>query len=147
MTSSYFQSFRDMIVWQQSFDFAKGVLALSKVLPSEERFSLLSQLGRAAVSIPAQIAEGQRKHAKGEFSKHLHYAQGDAAECETYLLLIQDLYPDRKNEVQRLREMNIVIQKMLGALAYAVEHPKSKKDKESVEERVAAEPVRVPVAA
>ncbi len=147
MSSSYFQSFRDMVVWQQSFDFAKGIIALNKSLPSEERYGLLSQLGRAAVAIPAQIAQGQRKRVKNEFLRHLSYAQANAAECETYLLLVQDLFQDQAEQTSRLRETNSIIQKMLGALMYAIEHPKIKKFEEQSETTKAQEPVRVPVAA
>jgi len=116
-----------MVVWQQSFDFAKGILAFNKSLPSEERHGLLSQLSRAAVAIPAQIAQGQRKMVKSEFIKHLSYAQANAAECETYLLLVQELFPDHAETASRLRETNSIIQKMLGALMYAMETPKARK--------------------
>jgi hypothetical protein len=103
-----------MVVWQQSFDFAKGILAFNKSLPSEERHGLLSQLS-------------QRKMVKSEFIKHLSYAQANAAECETYLLLVQELFPDHAETASRLRETNSIIQKMLGALMYAMETPKARK--------------------
>ncbi len=133
-----------MIVWQQSYDFAKGVYALTRSLPAEERFGLASQLSRAAMSLPARIAEGQRRRGR-EFSKLLHFAQGDAAECETYLLLIQDLFPDKAQTASQLREQNAVIQRMLGALAYSIEHPKTKDAEKLSQDVQAKEPVCVPV--
>ncbi len=141
-TGKPFQSFRDMIVWQQSFDFAKAVSTLIKSLPSEERFGIASQLHRAAVSIPAQIAQGQRKRGRNEFVRHLSYAQGSAAECETYLLLLEEAFPREAEQTERLRENNTIIQKMLGALIYAIEHPK-RKEVESRESVPEGEPVAV----
>lgn len=133
-----------MIVWQQSYDFAKGVHALTRSLPAEERFGIASQLSRAAMAMPARVAEGQRRRGK-EFAKLLHYAQGDAAECETYLLLIQDLFPDKAKEASQLREQSAVIQNMMGALSYSIEHPKNKDSERSVQGVVSKEPVCVPV--
>lgn len=139
-----FQSFRDMVVWQQSFDFAKCVYALVKNVPAEDRYGVASHLCRAAVAMPAQIAEGQRKRNKIEFVRHLNYANGNSAECETYLLLLQELYPKQDQEIQKLRETNTIIQKMLSSLIYTIEHPKQK-DKTAQENK--AEPVMVPVVA
>lgn len=146
-SNSHFQSFRDLVVWQQSFDFAKGVYALAKSLPADERFGMASQLNRAALAMPAQIAQGQRKRNKGDFLKHLHYALGNAAECETYLLIVQDLFPNEAEQVSRLREANTLVQKMLSALAYSIEHPKIKKDAHGEPIHVSLEPVCVPVGA
>lgn len=136
-----YQSFRDMIVWQQSYDFAKGVYSLTRSLPSEERFGLASQLSRAALALPARVAEGQRRRGK-EFAKLLNYAQGDAAECETYLMLIQDLFPEKAQTAGQLREQAAVIQRMMGALSYSIEHPKNK---EAEPRKTSSEPVCVPV--
>jgi len=144
---SSFTTFRDMVVWQQSFNFAKGVQSLVKRLPQEERYQIANQLIRAAVSLPAQIAQGQRKRGRNEFVKHLMYAQGNAAECETYLLLLEDLVPDEVEEVHRLRETNTIIQKMLGALTYAIEHPKQKKSEVQSEVQDIKEPQVVAVTA
>lgn len=119
MPSNYFQSFRDMVVWQQAFDFAREAHALAKRLPSDERFGLASSLARASVAVPAEIAQGQRKRGK-EFVRHLSSASAHAAECETYLLLIQDLFPDETDAVNRLREKAGIVQKMLSALSYAL---------------------------
>lgn len=136
-------SFRDLVVWQQAYDFAKGVHALVRALPQEERYALTSQLTRGAFSMPVQIAQGQRKWAKTDFVKHLNYARNSSYECETYLLLIGDLFPEHAKETERLVETNTIIQKMLSALIYTIEHPKTKKTDAS--EVVSEEPVTVPV--
>ncbi len=130
-------SFRDLVVWQQSYDFAKGVHALTRQLPQEERYALTSQLTRGAFSMPVQIAQGQRKWAKVDFVKHLNYARNSSFECETYLLLISDLFSEYADEAEKLVETNTIIQKMLSALIYTIEHPKNKNyesKKENIEE-------------
>ena len=121
--------------------------ALAKSLPADERFGMASQLNRAALAMPAQIAQGQRKRNKNDFLKHLHYALGNAAECETYLLIVQDLFPNEAETVVKLRESNTLVQKLLSGLSYSIEHPKIKKDVQSESNRVTLEPVCVPVGA
>ncbi|MDD2786366.1 MAG: four helix bundle protein [Patescibacteria group bacterium] len=141
-----YQSFRDLVVWQQSFDFAKSAYALTKTLPTEDKYGVASHLCRAAVAMPAHIAEGQRKRGK-DFIRCLNYANGNSAECETYLLLLQELHPKHAEELQRLKEANTLIQKLLSSLIYSMEHPKPKEvNVQSAVER-SIEPVVVPVAA
>lgn len=142
-----YQSFRDLVVWQQSFDFAKNAYALSKTIPSEDRYGVASQLSRAAISMPAHIAEGQRRRSKSDFIKYLNYANGSSAECETYLLLLQEFYPKQSEEIQKLKEANTIIQKMLGGLMYVMEHPKNKDQQKAAPVSQATEPMVVPVAA
>ncbi|MFZ6015482.1 MAG: four helix bundle protein [Patescibacteria group bacterium] len=138
-------SFRDLVVWQQAFEFAKGVHELVHALPQEERYALAAQLNRAALSMSAQIAQGQQKRVKDEFVKHLNYARNNTAVCETSLMLISDLFPEHKETVNRLKETNTVIYKMLSALIYTIENPKKKSEKN--EAPATTEPVRVAVAA
>jgi len=142
-----YQSFRDLVVWQQSFDFAKSVYALAKTLPTEDRYGVASHLCRAAVSMPARIAEGQRRHNKTDFVRNLNYANGSSAECETYLLLLQELYPKQAEEVQKLKEVNTLIQKLLSGLVYSIEHPKAKDQDSKSTKAATLEPSMVPVAA
>jgi len=147
MASSHYQTFRDMAVWQQSFDFAKGVMRLNKSLSTEEQSNVSSSLCKTALSMPAHIAIGQATRGRGDFVKHLAITQGNAAECETYLLLLQDMHPELAEEAGQLREINAVVQKMLGALIYAIEHPKNARNDKSFSKTENTEPVCVPVAA
>lgn len=76
---------------------AKEVHELTKVLPKEETYGLKSQMRRAAISIPSNIAEGAGRNSKGEFRQFLGYAIGSAFELNTQLLLGVDLeYFDQK---------------------------------------------------
>lgn len=115
-------NFRDMVLWQQAYDFAKGCYALSRELSAldpDQRYALAGQLSRASISIPSDIAYGQRLRGP-KFAAMLVQAQGASAECETLLLLVQDLYPTLAKTASALREQNAVINNMLSALAFAL---------------------------
>jgi four helix bundle protein len=83
MSSSY----RDLRVWQKSMDLAEHVYRLTENFPRAEIYGLTSQLRRAAVSIPSNIAEGQGRTSKGEFRLFLGNARGSLLEVETQLML------------------------------------------------------------
>ncbi len=85
------KSYRDLEVWQRAMDLVVACYGLAKAFPPGELHGLTGQLQRAAVSIPANIAEGQaRQHAK-EFQQHLAIANGSLAEVETHILIAQRL--------------------------------------------------------
>ena len=88
------ESYRDLIVWQKSMLLVQMIYAATLELPATERFGLLSQMRRAAVSIPSNIAEGSRRKSTPEFMQFLRIADGSAAELETQLLLVDVLYPN-----------------------------------------------------
>ena len=89
--SSKTQSYRDLIVWQKSMELAKQLYELTALLPSAEKFGLVSQIRRAAASVPSNIAEGQARHTTGEFILFISHAEGSAAELDTQLQLSLDL--------------------------------------------------------
>ena len=81
------QNFKDLLVWQKGMDLAKMIYELTFTFPKEERFGLVSQMRRAAVSIPSNIAEGQARHTTGEFVQFISHAEGSLAELETQVRL------------------------------------------------------------
>ena len=83
--------FKDLIVWKKSMDLVEITYGLVKAFPREEQFELASQMRRAAVSIPSNIAEGQGRKTDREFLRFLSIARGSRAELETQLLLAQRL--------------------------------------------------------
>jgi four helix bundle protein len=85
------QSYKDLIVWQKGIETAKLVYRLTTAFPAEEKFGLVSQMRRAAVSIPLNIAEGQARHTTGEFIQFISHAEGSVAELETQLILSIEL--------------------------------------------------------
>jgi four helix bundle protein len=79
--------YRDLRVWQAAMDFAANIYQITRELPADERFGLCSQLRRAAVSIPSNIAEGHTRGSTKEFRRYIGMAMGSLSECETQLLL------------------------------------------------------------
>lgn len=104
------QSFRELIVWQKSLDLAKEIYSLTGKLPQEELYGLTSQLRRCAVSIPSNIAEGSKRGTTKDFIQFLRIANGSAAELETQLLLVNDLY---RVDYIHAKELLDEVQKML----------------------------------
>ena len=85
MSENHIQSHRDLIAWQKAVDLVVSVYRVSKAFPKEETYGLTSQLRRAAVSVPANIAEGQGRRSKAEFSHFLGNARGSLLELDTHL--------------------------------------------------------------
>jgi four helix bundle protein len=85
------QNYKDLVVWQKGIALAKAIYQLTSRFPSEEKFGLVSQMRRAAVSIPSNIAEGQARHTTGEFIQFISHAEGSTAELETQLILSVEL--------------------------------------------------------
>jgi four helix bundle protein len=85
------KTFTDLIVWQKSHQFVLAVYKLTDNFPRHEAFGLTSQLRRAAVSIPANIAEGFKRRGKQEKKRFLNIAQASLEECRYYLILAKDL--------------------------------------------------------
>ncbi len=113
MSSSRYQ---DLVVWQKAMLLAKTIYQLTKRLPDDERFGLTSQLRRAAVSIPSNIAEGQGRLTKGEFKQFLGTARGSVFEVETQLLLASELNYIDQTAAKSTLEMSGEVSRMLNGL-------------------------------
>jgi four helix bundle protein len=85
------QSYRDLVVWQKGIELAKLLYPLTAGLPPDEKFGLISQIRRAAVSVPSNFAEGQARHTTGEFIQFISHAEGSVAELDTQLFLSVEL--------------------------------------------------------
>ena len=81
------KSYKDLLIWAKGIALAKKVYQLTQTFPDAERFGLVSQMRRAAVSIPCNIAEGQARHTRKEFIQFLSHSEGPVAELETQLIL------------------------------------------------------------
>jgi four helix bundle protein len=109
-------SFRDLLVWQKGIALAKIVYQLTSVFPTDERFGLVSQMRRAAVSIPSNIAEGQARHTTGEFVQFISHAEGSVAELETQMLLSIELEFLERTAASNALTLLVELRKMLNAL-------------------------------
>lgn len=107
------QDFKDFTVWKDSSQIAVEVYKLCEKIPSSEKFGLASQMQRAAVSIPSNIAEGYRRNGKVEFKRFINISLGSAAELETQLYICSKIY---NVNVVDLVNRTIVIQKQLLSL-------------------------------
>ena len=100
-------SFQDLLVWQKGHQFVLLVYQVTSRFPNYERFGLTSQFQRAAVSIPANIAEGYKKMGKSDKLRFINIAQGSLEECRYYIILSKDLGYITDNDAY---QMNITIE-------------------------------------
>ena len=84
-------SYRDLKVWDKAMDLVTACYTITRGFPKEERYGLTSQLQRAAVSIPANIAEGHARQHRAEYVQHLSIARGSLAELETHVQIADRL--------------------------------------------------------
>jgi four helix bundle protein len=114
------RSYKDLVAWQKSMDLVTAVYRASQGFPKEEIFGLVSQIRRAAVSVPSNIAEGHARTSKKEFQYFLSNARGSLAECETQLIIAHHLaYIDETGINQlldRLGEVGRILNGLLAAL-------------------------------
>ena len=105
------QTFQDLMVWQKAHQFVLAVYRLSQSFPNHEVYGLTSQIRRASVSIPANIAEGFKKKTPKEKIRFFNIAQGSLEEVRYYLILTRDLdYGDTKNLAHDLDEIGRMLE-------------------------------------
>jgi four helix bundle protein len=110
------QSYRDLKVWQRSMALAESVYRVTGFFPREEQFGLTAQARRAAVSIPANIAEGYGRESTGSYVNFLRIAQGSLKELETHLLLASRIAFATAESIDPLLEETDQIGRMLRSL-------------------------------
>ena len=110
------QGYRDLVVWQQAMDVAVETYRLTSSFPKEEMFGLTSQMRRAAVSIASNIAEGEGRKSKNEFSHFLGIALGSKSELETQLILSERVNLLKTTDTEPIKKSLDDIGKMLTAL-------------------------------
>ena len=111
------RTFQDLLVWQKAHRFVLDIYALTAAFPKQETYGLSLQMRRAAVSIPANIAEGFRRHGKADKARFMNMAEGSVEECRYYLILAKDLgYGDTERIAASLPEVS----RLLSAYAAAI---------------------------
>jgi len=108
--------YRDLVVWQKGIALSKLIYSLSRTFPSEEKFGVVSQMRRAVVSIPSNIAEGQARHTTGEFIQFLSHAEGSLAELDTQLHLAVELEFATEQQVSPCAALIGELRRMLNGL-------------------------------
>jgi four helix bundle protein len=109
-------SYRDLVVWQKAMDLASEVHVLSKAFPKEEIYGLTSQMRRAAISVPSNIAEGQARRSTAEFLNFLSIAQGSLAEVDTQIMLAHRFHYATEARTARAFSLIVEVSKMLASL-------------------------------
>ena len=115
------QHFTELNVWKRSHALVLEVYRLTKAFPADERFNLISQIRRAALSVPTNIAEGSKRKSQQEYARFLNYAEGSLSETEYLLMVSRDLgYLPGTTCGQHLKEIS-EIARMLYALRSRIE--------------------------
>lgn len=119
----YIESFKQLTVWQRSIELVVEVYIATGKFPREELYGLVSQMRRASVAIPSNIAEGKKRKTRKNFLQFLHIADGSAAELETQIIISKKLYP----EIEFLKAESLLeeVQKMLTSIIKKLEASKS----------------------
>ena len=109
-------SYKNLIVWQKSILLVKMIYQITQKFPSDEKFGLISQMRRAVVSVPSNIAEGQARRTTGDYIRFVSTAEGSLAELETQLIISIELNFCTKANTENCFELMLEIRKMLNAL-------------------------------
>jgi len=112
--------YQDLIAWKRAFDLALAVYRETANFPIEERYGLKSQLRRAGISIPSNIAEGQGRHSRGEFVHYLFIALGSLKEAETQIMISDKLGYLKPNQTSRLMAMSAEVGRLINGLSMAL---------------------------
>ena len=116
MNTKTTRSYEDLIVWQKGVTLAKLIYQLTQSFPSEEKFGLVAQMRRAAVSILLNIAEGQARRTTGEFVQFISTAEGSVAELDTQLILSIELKFCHERKAKGAFELVAELRRMLNVL-------------------------------
>ena len=111
------KNYRDLIAWQKAMDLVEEVYKLTRDFPKEEVYALTSQMRRAAVSIPSNIAEGEGRRSSNEFGHFLSIAHGSLRELETQIMIARRLAYLTDAQTQTLISMTEEVGRLLNGLA------------------------------
>ncbi|HEX9882344.1 MAG TPA: four helix bundle protein [Desulfobaccales bacterium] len=110
------QSYRDLVVWNKAMQLVTEIYRVSQNFPKEELFGLMSQIRRAAVSVPSNIAEGHGKLSRKEYQHFLGHARGSLAEVETQMTIAQNLGYLNAEVVSRILDLSAEVGRILNGL-------------------------------
>jgi len=114
-------SYRDLEVWKCSMDLVEEIYRVAAKLPSDEKYGLISQMKRASVSVPSNIAEGYGRRDRGDYLRHLSYSNGSLKELETQLIIVGRLKIATREKLAKAWSLAQESGKMLQALIASLE--------------------------
>lgn len=116
------RNFRKLKIWNQGIIIVKEIYKIAQNLPDDEKFGLKSQITRAAVSIPSNIAEGSSRNSEVEFKRFLEISIGSLFEVETQLIIIQELGLIRSEDLTSIFELIAEEGKMINGLINTIKN-------------------------
>jgi four helix bundle protein len=119
------KNFRNLNIWKNGINLVKEIYQLSVLLPAEEKYGLKSQICRAVVSVPSNIAEGCSRTSEIEYKRFLEIAIGSLFELETQLVIIQELNIVSGDEIPQILELINTEQKMINNLITKIKNDNS----------------------
>lgn len=120
------KTYKELQVWQKAFELCKRIYQASAQFPPDERFGLIAQVRRAAVSVPSNIAEGYGRGTRRDYVRFLWIANGSLSEIETQLLLAKAMGYEPRAEFDEVVEQVAEVERMLKALIRSLEAKDSK---------------------
>ena len=117
------RSYRDLQVWQKAMALVVESYRVAKLLPKSETYGLIGQIQRAAVSIPANIAEGHGREHLGDYVRHLSVANGSLMELETHFLISVELEYLTRDQIAPVMAMTSEVGRMLTGLTRKLRGP------------------------
>ena len=115
------KSYRDLLAWQKAMDLVTAVYKVTASFPKEELYGLTSQLRRASVSVPSNIAEGQGRHGRAEFRHFLRQASGSLMELETQIMIAERLCYVGPESASQILHSSAEVGKILNGLIASLE--------------------------
>jgi four helix bundle protein len=119
------RDYRDLLVWQKSYQICLQVYRATRKFPADERYGLTSQMRRAAVSVPSNIAEGYSRSTTGDYLRSLRFAYASNRELETQAMLARDLDYLKLDEYGKLSEDVREVERMMKSLIKSLERRRS----------------------
>ncbi len=114
------RSYRELVVWRKAMDLVRAIYDETKGWPKEEQYGLTSQIRRAAVSVPSNIAEGQGRSSTKEFLKHVSIAYGSLMEVETQIIIAQEQAYCSAEQAEMLLALAAEVGRLLNGLSRAL---------------------------
>ncbi|MBU1012679.1 MAG: four helix bundle protein [Bacteroidetes bacterium] len=110
------RDFKTLNIWQDGMELVKAVYQIVELLPNDEKFGMRSQMTRAAISIPSNIAEGCSRDSQKDFKRFLEIALGSAFELETQILILIEISILKIDEIQLLLDNLTKLKKQINSL-------------------------------
>jgi len=121
-SSEMLKNYKELKVWQKSYQLCLDIYKITKGFSKEERYGLTSQIRRSAVSIPSNIAEGYGRKTTPEYIRFLYIAYGSTCELETQILLTGDLGYIKSKHLMEVQKDLAEVERMLKALIKSLEN-------------------------